>query len=88
MSLTIFNRIRGKDLPDLIKEKTNPDSLFRVVIEQIDENDENIPSEEMINESLVKAVEQSEEDYKAGQFTRFETKEDMFEHFDKIWKEN
>ena len=42
----------------------------------------------MIGESLVNAVERSEEDFKAGQYKVFETKEDMFKHMNNLRNED
>ncbi|MFQ5674020.1 MAG: hypothetical protein ACE5G9_13120, partial [Nitrospinales bacterium] len=88
MSITVLKHIKGSDIPDSWKEKfkIDPNETFRVTIEQesgLDE--EEMPPEEMLSNGLVESVKQSDEDLKAGRFTRCRTKEESDDFFKKAW---
>ncbi|MFQ5717282.1 MAG: hypothetical protein ACE5GQ_09300 [Nitrospinales bacterium] len=88
MSITVLKHIKGSDIPDAWREKLkiDPDETFRVTIEpESGLGDKEMPPEEMISDELIESVKQSEEDLKAGRFTRCRTKEESDDFFKKAW---
>lgn len=89
MSTMVFEGILGKDLYSLIERlNADPEKSYTVTIEETIETEEDMPPEERISQRLIDAVEQSEEDIKAGRYTECKTNKEIDVFFEKILNEN
>ncbi|KJR43868.1 hypothetical protein MCHI_000235 [Candidatus Magnetoovum chiemensis] len=87
--ITIFKHIKASQLPAewLRKIGLYPEQFITVTIE-LENEDSNMPEEEMISDKLIEAVKYSEESYKKGDFICCKTKEERIALFQKILKED
>ena len=65
----------------------NPLQMFTITIKPEIYSEDDMPPEEMISEGLIKAVEESEMDIKAGRYTICKTREESEIFFNKILNE-
>lgn len=85
MSTTV---IKGSDLlPEIIARlHLSPEKVYEIR-EQREDEEEDMPPEEMISDALIESVKRSEADHKAGRFTRCRTKEEREAHYKKVLDE-
>ncbi len=88
MSTTIFDHVKGRDLPDLMKENADPDSLFRVVLERIGEPEEALPDEENFKPEFVEEIQRRDKEYNKSDSIVCHTKEESDALLKKSWNEN
>ncbi len=81
----IIKYIKGSEIPGSWEVKVQPSQTFVVI--EVKGEDENLPSEEMFTDEFIESIKRSEEDYKAGRFTRCETDEEIDNFFQKILNE-
>ena len=89
MSVIIFEHVKGIDLVNTLKKiQPDPNQTFKIIVETENEHQkEDMPSEEMISDELIKAVKCSEESYTAGRGVTCKNKEESEKFFKKIWDE-
>ena len=85
MSTTIFKHVRGRDLPELMKENAEPDSLFRVVLERIDESEDALPDEENFKPEFVEEIQRRYKEYNKSESIVYHTKEESDALLKKSW---
>ena len=88
MSTTILGHVKGRDLPDLMKENAEPDSLFRVVLERIGESEEAMPDEENFKSEFVEEIKRRDKEYNKNDSIVCNTKKESDAIFKKSWNEN
>ncbi len=88
MPITVLDHIKGSEIPPAWQKdlKADPEETFRITIEP-ENGDEDMPPEEMISDEMIASEKRSDEDYKAGRFTRCKTKEESDKFFKELWDE-
>jgi hypothetical protein len=88
MPITVLEHVKGSELPASWKKKTkfDPEQTFTITIKPENE-EEDMPPEEMISDELIKSVKRSEADQKAGRYTRCRSKKEREAHYKKVLDE-
>lgn len=83
MPTTILEHIKGSELPTawLKKIMADPNQTFTVTLKP----EEEMPLEDRISDNLIKAVRESDEDLKAGNYTECKTEKEQEAYFKQVW---
>ena len=85
MQKQFIESIPRNSLPIHVRNKFVNTEYVRVIYEPDEEA--NMPPEEDFTDEFIKAVEKSEEDFKAGRYVECKTKEEFDVLFKSIWNE-
>ena len=87
MQTQFIESIHRSVLPEHVRNKLKIDAEYFRVIYEVDE-EANLPPEEECAPEFIKAIEESEKDFRKGRYVSFKTREDEKKFFKSLKKNN